>query len=252
MADKKISDYLREPRTSSTAAQNHLRQLVERYPYFHAARLVYLRLLFQSHDPSFGSELRKAALYIPSRQVLYQMIEGQRFNPAQIVSEQKAHHKKSGEDADRTASLIGQFLDTVSVPQPRRPQKVDATVDYIEYLRQSGGDSDVLLPAKGASAGAAEHDAARDVIDAFLDGGAKLEIHERGDEEIIRPETADNEEQGSDVLTEMMAKIYIKQGKYDKALEIIRRLSLKNPKKNRYFADQMRFLQKIIINNKNK
>ena len=53
-------------------------------------------------------------------------------------------------------------------------------------------------------------------------------------------------------FTETLAKIYIKQGRYTKAMEIIRRLSLKYPKKNRYFADQIRFLEKLIINNKNK
>ena len=53
-------------------------------------------------------------------------------------------------------------------------------------------------------------------------------------------------------LTETLAKIYIKQGRYAKAIEIIRKLSLKNPKKNRYFADQIRFLEKLIINNKYK
>ena len=49
-------------------------------------------------------------------------------------------------------------------------------------------------------------------------------------------------------FTETLAHIYIKQGKYSKAIEIIRRLSLNYPKKNRYFADQIRFLEKLIIN----
>ena len=53
-------------------------------------------------------------------------------------------------------------------------------------------------------------------------------------------------------FTETLAKIYIRQGKYEKALEIIRRLNLNFPKKNVYFADQIRFLEKLIINNKNK
>ncbi len=53
-------------------------------------------------------------------------------------------------------------------------------------------------------------------------------------------------------FTETLARIYIKQGRYEKALEIIKRLNLNIPKKNAYFADQIRFLEKVIINNKNK
>ena len=55
-----------------------------------------------------------------------------------------------------------------------------------------------------------------------------------------------------DILTEVMAGIYIKQGHFENAIKILRQLSLKYPKKNRYFADQIRFLEKLIINNKNK
>lgn len=47
--------------------------------------------------------------------------------------------------------------------------------------------------------------------------------------------------------SEPLAHIYIKQQKYDKALEIIRALSLNNPQKSCYFADQIRFLEEIIF-----
>ena len=53
-------------------------------------------------------------------------------------------------------------------------------------------------------------------------------------------------------FTETLAKIYIKQGRYSKALEIIQRLNLNYPKKNAYFADQIRFLRKLILNEKGK
>ena len=46
-----------------------------------------------------------------------------------------------------------------------------------------------------------------------------------------------------------MAQIYVRQGRYSQALEIIKRLNLDNPKKNAYFADQIRFLEKLIVNN---
>ena len=37
-----------------------------------------------------------------------------------------------------------------------------------------------------------------------------------------------------------------------KALEIIKRLNLNFPKKNAYFADQIRFLEKLIVNSEQK
>ena len=48
------------------------------------------------------------------------------------------------------------------------------------------------------------------------------------------------------LLSESLAKIFIKQGRYERAYEIISGLNLKYPKKSIYFADQMRFLQKLI------
>ena len=47
-----------------------------------------------------------------------------------------------------------------------------------------------------------------------------------------------------------LARIYIRQGRYRKALDIIERLSRKYPQKNAYFADQIRFLEKLIINSR--
>jgi thioredoxin-like negative regulator of GroEL len=49
-------------------------------------------------------------------------------------------------------------------------------------------------------------------------------------------------------FTETLARIYIRQKRYEKALQIIKNLSLKYPEKNVYLADQIRFLEKLIIN----
>lgn len=49
-------------------------------------------------------------------------------------------------------------------------------------------------------------------------------------------------------LSESLAKIYIRRRRYDKAFEIIHGLSLNNPKKSVYFADQLRFLRKLMLN----
>lgn len=56
------------------------------------------------------------------------------------------------------------------------------------------------------------------------------------------------EENDPSMLTESLAKIYIRQRRYAKAYEIIEGLSLNYPEKSIYFADQLRFLQKLMIN----
>ena len=52
----------------------------------------------------------------------------------------------------------------------------------------------------------------------------------------------------SSLLSESLAKIFIKQGRYERAFEIISNLSLNYPEKSIYFADQLRFLEMLIIN----
>ncbi len=56
----------------------------------------------------------------------------------------------------------------------------------------------------------------------------------------------ENPESGDSNLSESLARIMIKNGNYQKALEIITEISLNNPKKSIYFADQIRFLKKLI------
>lgn len=50
------------------------------------------------------------------------------------------------------------------------------------------------------------------------------------------------------LLSESLAKIYIKTRRYQQAYEILNGLSLRFPEKSRYFADQLRFLRKLILN----
>jgi hypothetical protein len=95
----------------------------------------------------------------------------------------------------------------------------------------------------------------QNLIDSFINNDkGKIVLNENP---TLKPEldtdVTDKRKEGEEgYFTETLARIYIKQGNYSKALEIIRQLSLDNPKKNAYFADQMRFLEKLIINSNKK
>ena len=50
--------------------------------------------------------------------------------------------------------------------------------------------------------------------------------------------------QEEDLASETLAQIHIKQGKYDRAIEMYRKLSLRNPQKIAYFAHKIEELLK--------
>jgi len=122
---------------------------------------------------------------------------------------------------------------------------VDATQDYIGFLMQHADEEDIphTMPTIDKEG----------IIDDFLQAGDQRILIQKENSDTPPTETlpSDTEDDENEILTERLAHIYIKQGKFEKAIEIIQRLSLKYPKKNRYFADQIRFLGKLVINSKN-
>ena len=122
--------------------------------------------------------------------------------------------------------------------------------DYIGYLLQQesrqGTQRQEALPMNGGG-----------VVEDFLENEhGRIVLDDNLEDEHNESQSDDSNvhenDENNEILTEIMAGIYIKQGKYENAVKIIRQLSLKYPKKNRYFADQIRFLEKLIINNKHK
>ena len=234
---KQVIDYIRQPESLDNQSLEHLRAIVEKYPYYHAARILMLKTLYQMHDPTFDEQLRKAAIYVPSRKTLFQMFQAPSLTP-DSPTKRTARAEQATEGHGRTDTLIDSFLDTVP-QQQATPRIVDATVDYMAYLMQIGTTTNNSAPRM----------VGQEYIDDFLiKNEGRFDLEDMHEEETPNNIPDNKNDMGSGVLTEAMARIYIKQGKFDKAIEIIRRISLKYPKKNRYFADQIRFLEKLIIN----
>ncbi len=249
-----LTNYIEKPELLDTAAVQELHELVERYPYFQAARLLLLRGLYQLQSDDFGAELRQAALQVPDRARLFELIEGDKFKlEPEVRVTRDPVQTETAPAADRTQALIDSFLQRQpEESKPRRTRTVDATTDYIGYLLQmedapalpplATNTPDVNTPVQGLTISTNQE----------LDGDD--ESATEWEDELTPLGLEENDENASSetFFTETLARIYIKQGKYNKAIEIIRRLNLNYPKKSRYFADQIRFLEKLIINEQNK
>lgn len=220
---------MRDPSSIAPDALPALRELVEAYPYCASYTFLYLYALARSEDLCYRSELRRLALYLPDRGRLYNMVENR--EPAVVA---------------QSPSLTTQPRDPFSI--------IDS---YLGEMRAAGED----LPSELSYTTSAEREdyfASEPHITAEEQEVLELlpqreAMQSSSEEALAMPSQRAGEEVQTDELeealfTETLAKIYIQQGKYDRALRIIRSISLNYPKKNLYFADQIRFLERLINN----
>ena len=229
-----------------------LRSIVARYPYFQAARMLMLRNLYLLHDPDFGAELRRSVLYVNDRRALCRLIEG--YSDKVMEDESEVVDEPS---VDRTMSLIDAFLGTLPEEHNDALVAVETVGDYATMFLSGDGDS---VKSAAESVESVSDTPNTDSVLRALELMSVREETAREEDCALSEQTATkpsgigaspNEEDALDesYFTETLAKIYIKQRKYSRALEIIQSLYLQFPEKNAYFADQIRFLEKLIINN---
>lgn len=244
-----LTHYIDHPEQLGKESLYLLRQEVAQHPYYHAARLLFVQNLFLLRDPSFGEELRRAALFLPDRRVLYEMVEGPMDQTAQPAA-QPTTPADTAMGTSRTQLLIDDFLETLppDVLPTARPQNTrESAADYTAVLMSlADAEGNESPKASNSSDGRKQHRSK--LLDDFMEtSGEHFELKEQPE---FKPEL-DDEVSASDaedgIFTETLACIYTKQGRYDKAAQIIRRIYLNNPKKSAYFADQLRFLEKLKL-----
>ena len=214
------------------------------YPYFTLPAVEALRRIPAELDPETRRLLmRRIALNSPDPASL--------FMAGSPEAERLTEFYPPEQSTVTNRDAITKFLETYGSSDPAQDALLERLIfnpvppDYTSLLEQEEGH----IPSPAATeAPATGHDA---LIDAFLAGGPDEEtippaepLHEP---EPVVHETPRKAPPEDSSLSESLAKIYIRQKRYDKAFEIIHTLSLNNPKKSAYFADQLRFLAKLML-----
>ena len=223
--NRHIIDYIRRPDTIDDDAISQLQALIQEHPYFHVARILLLEALYKKHSPIYDETLRRTAILVPNREAIFRLTE----EPHYTHPEERKRYDDADDAAEsRTVSLIDTFLETQTPALPVS-HPIDAAQDYIGYLlqqeKQQGGKRQEVLPMNGG--GVVEDFLENESGRIVLEDNVEIEPEELQTKESEKAQNAEENE----ILTEIMAGIYIKQGKYENAVKIIRQLSLKYPKK---------------------
>ena len=178
---------MEEPSELTEGTLLELRRIVEDYPYFQVARMLYLKNLAVLNDMSFTSELEKMAIFLPDRKMLFQLIEGDKYG---FYS--RGEHEPDMRKED-TFSLIDAFLSNRNEePEPKKeaPFLFQPSVSS-DYMFWSLSKEEEEKPSGEDAENRLRH---HDLIDSFIKNdqqrmpGSGLEIRE----ETSRAETPES------------------------------------------------------------
>lgn len=148
---------------------------------------------------------------------------------------------------ERMMSLLDSFLEgqgeSADVSMELGAVPMDYVSAYLNSPSQTESTADKAIRSK-----------TEQLLDTFLSSDYRTPSFAPTQEELPASDPTDEADEEPEPLddtyfTETLARIYLKQRRYDKALEIIRSLYLNFPNKSIYFADQIRYLEKLVLIN---
>ncbi len=234
----------------SEATRQWAEEITANYPYFVLPTALALKHCSDLSDEERAEMMARVALYAGDKDTLARLVDSDAEKWLNFYPREEEKAPISTNDA------IDTFIDIYGKPDPKEEEILtklifNPTPDYAQLLSE---EEERSAPDPSV-AGVDSQDA---MINAFILKSREQQGHfpsttEKEEEPVLviddTPVNAPEENDGS-LLSESLAKIYIKQRRYSKAYEIISNLSLNFPEKSIYFADQLRFLRKLMINQK--
>ncbi|MDC0176944.1 hypothetical protein OAJ14_02165 [Polaribacter sp.] len=211
-----------------------LKSIIEEYPYFQAARALYLKGLKNQESFKYNNELKITASYTTDRTVLFNYISSNDFNDKKAAIHQQISEKILKEKQSEATSKTITKEPTEATLEIGKPISFSTTENHSfnQWLQLS---TQKLIHRK------VERPIAKDVlINKFIENNPKIKRLEK--DKIIAVPIAKNE-QDSFLMTETLAKVYLEQKKYGNAIQAYRILSLKYPEKSGLFAGHIKRIQ---------
>ena len=280
METGRLITYIEKPEMLSGEAMETLENLNDRYPYFSITQCL-LAIAYQNeNDDRYESQLRKAACSIASRNNLrlFSLLAKSRWERRETTAQEPQQPEEETtvpessffkfvassdtHEEDIEGSVIPEKMFIIpEIDLSGSREKLSAELALLEEKRKSLDELKAIvanrlreieeekrlqeqeaeMPQKKMSR--------KELIDKFIAENPSIT---KPKAEFYNPiSVAQNSiTDKGDIVSETLAKIYEKQGYFDKAISIYEKLSLKNPEKSIYFAAQIEQIKESQTNNK--
>jgi hypothetical protein len=284
MDKNEFLDLLENPANVSPNQISALERIIMEAPYFQATRAIRLKALKEQESFSYNSALKKTAAYTTDREVLFDFITSKEFNQNSVAREINAQNLKINEieviDAREVSGRLSIAIDdAIKMKQSESERVMDpglfqqpkkSSEEISEEKSATEADLNLGKPLefnpseahsftewlKLTSAKPIEREDKKEepqkekfrLIEEFISKNPRLKP---GDTATKGNLAEQNKIAPEALMTETLARVYLEQKNYKKAIQAYKILILKNPEKSGFFADQIRAIEKIQDTNTN-
>jgi hypothetical protein len=253
-----LIQFIEKPELLREQTIGELKEIVDEFPYFQSAQLLYTYNLFSLANFRYAGYLKTCSIYATDRTILYQLLQQ---HPRQGS---KPEQKKPLEKKVQESAGLFELAEEKQITQAEFPQVSSLTTseyDTIDFDLLSFDQPDVFdlldepettpepadIPQQQVRMDSKEREKV-DLIEQFIKINPtippRIENFPEQNEHfrLVDEPLNDNDE----FITETLSRIYLKQGHYQKAIDSFKRLSLKFPEKSAYFAQQIEEIKKLL------
>ena len=211
MNKKNFIKILQNPENLTAEELSFLDEINREFPYFQISKAIYLKTLKENDDIKFKKFLRSTAAYSRDRKILFDFI-----NKSKNQNEKVYFNKNEITTVQSEYKIIEE-------------ENIEEN-SFVEWLKLSN-----LKPI--------DRNNETETIDRFISEKPKLKVEVNENES--NNDKADNLRNQAGYMTETLAKLYLNQKNYEKAIQSYKILILKFPEKNSYFADQIKKIKSL-------
>ena len=264
-----------------------LEKIVAEFPYFQSARALRLKGLYNQDSFRYNYDLKTTAAYTTERSVLFDLITSDYFLAInkdaylenvekikaievvsiEVISENSASNVRSNALEESILTSIKQFNSVEIATEIQNDFEITAQKleigkplifsknekhSFQEWLQLSKinpidrTESD--FSEKTNRELEAEKNKKLTLIDKFIEENPKIPPLSK--EAIVKDFSVPIDEDKSYLMTETLAKVYLEQKKYQKAIQAYEILILKYPEKSSFFANRISDIKILQQNNK--
>ena len=282
-----VTDYtylINRPNAINEKQTAALEKVLDQFPYFQSARALSLKGLYNLNSFKYNYALKVTASHTTDRAVLFDFITSDTFAAIQkdfydketielhninvidseiIIHEEKLEYKKNTlEQSILTSikeSLPFEYDDNERIAQEKLSigQPLDFSLNekhsFQEWLQLSRTLPIVRETENKVSAEKIPIDDTKkkkaEMIDKFIETSPKIPPVKHGITSTVSFDL--NKDDNSYLMTETLARVYLEQKKYIKAIQAYQILILKYPEKSSFFADRISDIKILQQNNYN-